>query len=225
MRYPTFFDAAPVIELYDPLSVFLGAVTDGVIEYRYTDVVRFAGHSCPTVACAFLMTRAGLNALYPNAVPRRGDVRVEVRAKASDGTAGVVAAVAGFITGAAQEGGFKGIGGRFKRRGLLEFGAAIGAEMRFTRTDNGEAVELEADAGVASPDPELGYLLSACVDGTAGAHDSERFRTLWQERVRALLLEHADDPACIVCRSSTPEPSVSISPARSSKGARNSAPD
>jgi hypothetical protein len=208
MRYPAFFDAAPVIELYDPLSEFLGAVSDGVIEYRYTDVVRFAGHSCPTVACAFLMTRAGLNALYPDALPRRGDVRVEMRARASEGVAGVIAGVAGFITGAAQEGGFKGIGGRFKRRGLLEFGAAIRAEMRFTRTDNGEAVELEADASVAPPDPKLGFLFSACVDGTAGAHDAERFRTLWQARVRALLLEHSDDPACIVCRRLSPALSV-----------------
>lgn len=204
MHYPTFFDAAPVIELYDPLSEFLGASSDGSIEYRYADVVRFAGHSCPTVACAFLMTRAGLNALYPDALPRRGELRVEMRERASDGVSGVVAGVAGFITGAAQEGGFKGIGGRFKRRGLLEFGVAMRAEMRFTRTDNGEAVELEADASVAPPDPQLGFLLPACVNGTAGASDAERFRTSWQARVRALLLEHADDPACIVLRRSSP---------------------
>jgi hypothetical protein len=215
MHYPAFFDAAPVIELYDPLAEFLGAVSDGVIEYRYADVVRFAGHSCPTVACAFLMTRAGLNALYPDALPWRGDVRVEMRARASDGVAGVIAGVAGFITGAAHEGGFKGIGGRFKRRGLLQFGVAMSAEMRFTRTDSGEAVELEADAGAAPPDPKLGFLFSACVEGTAGAQDTERFGTLWQARVRALLLEHAEDPACIVCRRSNPAPSVSVSPARS----------
>lgn len=204
MHYPAFFDAAPVIELHDPLSEFLGAVSDGIIEYRYADAVRFAGHSCPTVACAFLMTRAGLKALYPDALASRGDVRVEMRANASEGVTGVIGAVAGFITGAAQEGGFNGIGGRFRRRGLLEFGAAISAEMRFTRLDTGESVELESNASLAPPDSKLGFLFSACVDGTAGVQDTQRFRTLWQERVRALLLEHADDPACIVWHRSSP---------------------
>lgn len=64
MRYPPFFNAAPVVALYDPLAEFLGALSAGIIEYRYVDAVRFAGHSCPTVACAFHMTRAGLKALY-----------------------------------------------------------------------------------------------------------------------------------------------------------------
>ena len=200
MGHPSFFDVVPTIALYDPLSEFLGAASDGVIEYRYADVVRFAGHSCPTVACAFLMTRAGLKALYPDTKPQRGAVRVEMRERASDGVAGVIGSVAGFITGAAGEGGFKGIGGRFARRGLLEFGAAMSGEMRFTRTDNGEAVELEANPAVAQPAPELRSLLSACLDGSAGPDGEERFRASWQSRVRALLLEHADDPACIACR-------------------------
>ncbi len=203
MSHPPFFEAAPVITLHDPLAEFLGAASGGVIEYRYADVVRFAGHSCPTVACAFLMTRAGLKALYPDTLPQRGGVRIEVREHAADGVAGVVGSVAGLITGAAGDWGFKGIGGRFARRGLLEFGAAIGGEMRFIRADNGEAVEVEANAGAAQPDPGLRSLLSACLDGTAGPDAEERFRALWQGRVRSLLLEHADDPACIVCRRTT----------------------
>lgn len=210
MSYPPFFDAAPVIALYDPLSEFLGAVSDGMIEYRYVDAVRLAGHSCPTVACAFLMTRAALKALYPDAPPRRGGVRIELRENASDGVAGVIGSVAGLITGAAGEGGFKGIGGRFARRGLLEFGAAIGGEMRFTRIDSGEAVEVEADAGAARPDPELRSLLSACLNGSADRGAKERFRASWQARVRALLLEHADDPACIICRRSSPAPASAV---------------
>jgi len=64
MQFPDFFASAPVIRMHDPLAEFLGAAKDGIIEYRYADAVRFAGHSCPTVASAFLMTRAALAALY-----------------------------------------------------------------------------------------------------------------------------------------------------------------
>lgn len=33
MRYPEFFDAAPVITMRDPLAEFLGAMRDGLMEY------------------------------------------------------------------------------------------------------------------------------------------------------------------------------------------------
>ena len=55
---PAFFDAAPGITMQDALARTLGAVQDGVIEYRYLDAVKLCGHSCPTVAGAWLMTRA-----------------------------------------------------------------------------------------------------------------------------------------------------------------------
>lgn len=58
MHYPAFFDDVPAIRLYDPLAEFLGAVDDGVIEYRYLDAVKLAGHSCPTVASASRPTTA-----------------------------------------------------------------------------------------------------------------------------------------------------------------------
>src|SRR3546814_4436243 len=64
MGFPAFFDDAPVLRLRDRLSELLGATPDGVIEYRYADAVRLAGHSCPTVAGAWLCARAGLRALY-----------------------------------------------------------------------------------------------------------------------------------------------------------------
>ena len=50
-------DHAPAIAVYDALAAFLGACDDGLITYRYIDAVRLAGHSCPTVAGAYLMTR------------------------------------------------------------------------------------------------------------------------------------------------------------------------
>src|SRR5574337_2088150 len=79
MPFPGFFAAAPRITLRDPLAAFLGAAADGVIEYQYADVVKLAGHSCPTVASAYLITRAALRALYPDSLPERGGIRLELR--------------------------------------------------------------------------------------------------------------------------------------------------
>ena len=53
MHLPEFFAASPRLRVFDPLADFLGAAQDGVFEYVYADVVKLAGHSCPTVASAF----------------------------------------------------------------------------------------------------------------------------------------------------------------------------
>ncbi len=68
MQTPAFFDQAPAIVMYDALAQTLGAMQDGLIEYHYLDAVKLAGHSCPTVAGAWLMTRAALARLYPGKV-------------------------------------------------------------------------------------------------------------------------------------------------------------
>ena len=117
MNHPAFFDAVPTIRLRDPLAEFLGATTDGVLEYGYLDAVKLAGHSCPTVASAYWMTYRALRALYPDSLPERGNIRVEFSKAFAEGTTGVIANIVGLLTGAAGEGGFKGIGGRFDRRG------------------------------------------------------------------------------------------------------------
>lgn len=76
MPFPAFFADAPAVTLMDPPARFLGAPADGLITYRYEDAVRFAGHSCPTVAGAWLMTIRALRALWPDGMPERGAVRV-----------------------------------------------------------------------------------------------------------------------------------------------------
>ena len=144
MPFPEFFDAAPRITVRDPLARFLGAADDGVIEYGYADVVKLAGHSCPTVASAYLMTRTALGSLYPDALPESGGIRVELRDDRLEGATGVVANVASFLTGATHDTGFKGIGGRFDRRRLLYFSAAVAEEIRYTRIDTGQAVDVAA---------------------------------------------------------------------------------
>lgn len=85
MHTPAFFDAVPAIVVADPLAEMLGAAEGGLIEYRYVDAVKVAGHSCPTVAGAWLMTPAALARVYPGETPRRGEIRVELRQAIDEG--------------------------------------------------------------------------------------------------------------------------------------------
>ncbi len=127
MEFPGFFAEAPSISLRDPLAQFLGASKSGMITYAYVDAVRLAGHSCPTVAGAYLMVRRGLQLPYDSEMPERGGIEAYLRGPCDQGTAGVVAAVVTLVTGAAPETGFRGIGsrGRFARRDLLHFDATF----------------------------------------------------------------------------------------------------
>jgi DNA-directed RNA polymerase subunit H (RpoH/RPB5) len=47
MQTLAFFDAVPAIVVADPLADALGAVEGGLIEYRYADAVKLAGHWWP----------------------------------------------------------------------------------------------------------------------------------------------------------------------------------
>ncbi|MEW6164778.1 MAG: hypothetical protein AB1642_06925 [Pseudomonadota bacterium] len=198
MTFPDFFAAAPVIRMHDPLAAFLGAAEDGVIDYRYEDAVRLAGHSCPTVASAFLMTRSALAALYPGALPVRGEIRVDLAEARDAGVAGVIASIATLVTGATTDSGFRGLGGQFNRRDRLFFGQPLThGSLRFTRLDSGTAVETAADLARVPGDPRSGELMPLCLSGAASDAEADEFCALWQARVRRLLLEHADDPETI----------------------------
>ena len=177
-----FFELAPPIAMRDPLAEFLGAAQGGRLDYTYADAVKLTGHSCPTVAGAYLATREALRGLYADETPERGAIRVELRERLDEGVAGVVASVATLITGAAAEGGFKGIAGRFERRGLLAFGAPIAKHMRFTRLDTGASVEVDL-VHTAPMTPELRAAL-----GRALLHEDEReaFGCAWQARVATM---------------------------------------
>ena len=200
MPFPDFFDQVPSLTLRDPLANLLGAATDGMIEYRYADAVKLAGHSCPTVAGAWLMTSRALAALYPDGLPERGNLRVEMRAPQDAGTSGVVGAVLGLITGAAGEGGFKGLGGQHARRDLLQFGVGIEADARFTRVDTGATVLVDYHPEASPPSPEMPPLMARVIGGTASEAERAEFARLWQDRVRRILLQDADNPALVVLR-------------------------
>ncbi|NMG42728.1 hypothetical protein GPA22_03135 [Aromatoleum toluvorans] len=195
MGFPDFFADARRIELRDPLAAFLGASAGGVIAYGYEDAVKLAGHSCPTVASAYMLTAHALRALYRDEMPERGGIRVAFRGRIDEGVTGVIASVVTLLTGAAHDGGFKGLGGRFVRRGLLDFAADVPLAMRFTRVDTGAAVDAQADLSSVSADPEMPELLMRCLHGPDAAELTSRFGQMWQDRVRRILIDHGDDPA------------------------------
>ncbi len=196
--FPDFFDQAPVIVVRDPLADFLGAAADGVLEYRYADAVRLAGHSCPTVASAFLMLRTALVSLYGDALPVRGEIRVDLAEAHDAGVTGVIASIVTLITGATTDTGFRGLAGRFNRRNKLFFAQPLAhGELRCTRLDSGAAVEVAADLSHVPGVPRMGELMRASLAGQASAAERKEFQALWQDRVRRLLLEFANDPAVI----------------------------
>lgn len=204
MKLPAFFEQVPRLAVRDPLAAFLGAAEGGVLDYGYEDAVKLAGHSCPTVASAWVLGCRALSLLYPDTLPERGGVRVDFAQRLEDGVTGVVASVLTLLTGAAQEGGFKGIGGRFVRRDLQHFGVELPLNLRFTRLDNGAAVDAAANLSPVPPDPAMPALLGRCVRGEADAGEQQQFARMWQDRVARILLDHRDDERVFAIRAVAP---------------------
>jgi len=195
MAFPSFFSEVQPISVHDRLAEFLGAADGGIIEYRYADVVKLAGHSCPTVAGAYLLTSRALVALYPDELPERGEIQVDFREAQEDGVAGVMAAAIGLITGAAGVGGFKGIAGHFSRRHLLNFEEiGLPGDISFTRRDNDQRITAALHLEQVVPDARTALLLQRLLAGERDPVVAEVFATLWQDRVRRILIDHADDP-------------------------------
>lgn len=200
VKLPDFYAQAPVVRTHDALAELLGASANGNLDYSYADAVRLAGHSCPTVAGAFLMGRAALAALFPDGRAERGGIRVRMPAPADHGTTGVIGQVLTLLTGAAAENGFHGIGGRHVRAGLLQFSAQpTDAAIRFERTDTGAAVAVDLDLSGVPGDPRQREWLGAILDDRADEATRAAFAQAWQQRVQRLLLEFANDPRVVRC--------------------------
>lgn len=197
MNYPDFFDAVETIQMQDPLSNMLGTFVNGDVTFSYLDVVKAAGHSCPTVGGAYLMTLKALTALYPESTPVRGNIRVAFAEAQDEGVAGVVGSVISHITGAAVISGFKGLNGRFARHSLMEFGADVASSARFTRIDTGESVDVFYNPNAVPPKPEMQALLPKVMAGKANEEELKRFGELWQERVKRILIDNADNAEMI----------------------------
>ena len=196
MSHPSFFDNAIKITLYDPLAEMLGASEKGLIEYSYTDVVKLAGHSCPTVAGAYLMSVKALGHLYRDSIAQRGDIKVDFQDDQLNGVTGVIANVVGFITGATVDNGFKGLAGQYDRRNLLSFNAPIDGDIQFQRRDTGAKVTVSFNAGVVPAPPTLMPTLQRILVGSATPEERDDFGKAWQERVRQIL-ENAGHPELV----------------------------
>lgn len=188
MQYPNFYSQVTPIRLYDPLSDFLGAFKKGEVEVSYLDCVKLAGHSCPTVAGAYLMSVMGLAALYGDSLPQRGMVKVELRENESVGVTGVTGNIISFILGAGGKGGFKGIQGNFARDNLLFYDAPISSEVKLTRLDTMQSVDLSYDPSIVKADENMMALMGKSLNNLASEEEKMRFQTLWQDRVKKILL-------------------------------------
>ncbi|WP_332719673.1 hypothetical protein [Pelagibacterium mangrovi] len=197
--FPAFFEDAPVVRMRDPLAEFLSSAKGGVMTYRYIDAVRLAGHSCPAVAGAWLMMVQGLAWLYDEDVPERGAIEVHMRDGRDEGTTGVMASIATLVTGAGEETGFMGIGAnhRFSRKGLLTFDAVIDGRIGLRRRDTGQGVIIDINTASVPHDREMEALMPLAISSKADAAQLEWFGALWQDRVRRMLIEHADDPKLV----------------------------
>ena len=186
MNYPNFFNTIATIKLQDPLSDFLGTFENGMVEFSYLDVVKSAGHSCPTVAGAYLTTLKGLEALYKDEIPTRGNISVSIKNDMQEGVTGVISNVITQITGATELSGFKGLNGKFARHDLMHFNADIDGAVKFTRLDNNKSVTVNYDHSSVAGNPKMQELMGKLMQGLASAEEKKEFGQLWQERVEAI---------------------------------------
>ncbi len=194
-QHPSYIDSVEPITLYDELAEFLGAVEGGLYTVSYWEIVKMAGHSCATVAGAWLMATHGLKALYGEEIPRRGEIEVALRYGKQEQHFGVVGLVLSNITGATVDEGFGGIpGGRFDRTGLLNYEAPIETDIRLTRRDTGASVGVNYRPGkIVNPKA----ILMSAIGPNATPEDKASFPRRFQEMV-ATVFAHQDEVIEIV---------------------------
>ncbi|MFB6112778.1 MAG: hypothetical protein ABEJ58_01590 [Halodesulfurarchaeum sp.] len=186
------YDVEP-IRIRDPVAEALTVLEPGEpFVVTYEDVIKAAGHSCPTASGAYRITQIALDALYPEEYPVRSEIEVRAPEPRDDATYGVMGRLISYVTGAAQEDGFGGLkSGYGDRTNLLRFDAfeSESAEptFRFRRTDTDETVEVTYQVSdVPDGGPALRNL-EEIIDGTANEEDREFFAEAWHGRVRTVL--------------------------------------
>jgi formylmethanofuran dehydrogenase subunit E len=158
------------------------------MQISYLECVKLAGHSCPTVAGAYLMALHGLKALYGAELPQRGSIHVSMREDETQGVTGVICNVISFLAGANGASGFKGLNGNMARNNLVSYNVPMDAEVKLTRTDTNQSVTLSYDSSMIPGDPMMQPLMGKCMQGVATAEEKKAFGKLWQARVEKILL-------------------------------------
>jgi|LGVD01.1.fsa_nt_gb hypothetical protein len=193
MMYPEYYNKVKTITMFDPLSEVLGSFNKGIITFNYLQIVQSAGHSCPTVGGAYLMTYKALEALYGKEMPVRGNIKVEFKENIKEGVAGVIANVISNITGATMITGFKGLNGKYVRHGLMDFDSNINSSARFTRMDNNKSVDVFYYPSSIPASPNMQPLMQKVLMGTAGEEEKKEFGELWQQRVKAIIVDNCNN--------------------------------
>jgi hypothetical protein len=189
LNYPEFFEQIEPIEMIEPLGELLGLKSPSLV-YSYLDCVKLAGHSCPTVAGAYLITSCSLKTLYKDKTPTRGEIKVRVRDSKDAGTTGVVANVISYITGAKEEDGFKGINGNYARDKMLSFDNSIDEDVEFIRVDNSQSIRANYNLSKLILPPLNTEIFKKVSQKSASSDELEIFKKQWQERVRTILIEY-----------------------------------
>lgn len=163
------------ISVFEPFSDFLlGSDEEKSFEISLLDVVRFAGHACPSMVGAFLISQKVIGELFPKTgVCVRGDVAIEIPTAANQGATGPISNVFGFIFGAWEESGFGGLQGQFVRRNLIRYSVSdlLPGTFRFRNLKTGACVE-------AVYNPSLAPL---------EVRDGESFQRQWRRKIKSIL--------------------------------------
>lgn len=198
MNFPDYYNKINSIKLYEPLSEILGSTPDGIIEFNFTEIVKVAGHACPTVAGAYLMAYHGSKKLYPNALPVRGGIEVLMKNSETSGVTGVIANVIGTILGAAGAGGFKGLGGENSRHNSIHFSQNINSPVQLRRKDNGAVVNLSYHPELVPSNSEMSFLLEKILNESASVDEKKQFSAHWNSRIEKILCDQFENKNLIV---------------------------
>ncbi len=122
--FPSYFKQYGEIKLKDKMLSFFQSTPNGVVSYTLEDAGKASGHICPAVSGAFLMTKAGTNAIATyyakdhsdrvtsldpeTGIVYRGGVKITMSGKDDSGSAAnAIGDVMSYITGAKGADGFK----------------------------------------------------------------------------------------------------------------------
>lgn len=197
MKFPDFYAEVPTIHLIDPLAEFLGSIDQGKIEFTFSDFVRMAGHGCPTVAGAYLLAFHGLQALYADEIPIRGNIEVWLKKDESQGTNGVIGNLLAYVTGASGVGGFKGLLGQFSRNNSLFYSSDITHDYILKLKGQNIGVGLSYHPEIVSSDPMVRTLLDELHEDFFNIDARKQFKLIWNQRMKKILIDEFYNPELI----------------------------
>ena len=201
-RFRDFLLDTEPIRFKDPLAETLGVFKrqNAVIEYTFLDVVKLAGHACPTTAAAYLCCQKALLELYSDEIPIRGEIAITVYGEPDEGVYGVISQIFTLLTGAASATGFRGLGPRFKRKDLLEFSPEkidpAAQCFKFQRLDSKKSVVVKLYPDKipfpAERSKRLQTLMPKVIWEAASKDECKEFQNLWMGKVRDMLVGKKD---------------------------------